>query len=96
MLERAWQARGQPQTISLIAWVCLTSALQSEWGPQQTEDKGTGGGNVPAVMAASLKLDSDCSPETVPMLCAALLEGDKKTFCPDSKSISALVDITSQ
>lgn len=46
-------------------------------------------------IGASLKVYLNCSLETVPALCSALLERDEKKFHRDSKSISALIGIAS-
>lgn len=46
-------------------------------------------------IGTSLKVYSNCSLETVPALCSALLERDEKKFQRDSKSIPVLIGIAS-
>lgn len=46
-------------------------------------------------IGTSLKVYLNCSLETVPALCSALLERDEKKFHRDSKSISVLIGIAS-
>lgn len=46
-------------------------------------------------IGTSLKVYLNCSLETVPALCSALLERDEKKFHRDSKSISVLVGTAS-